>query len=58
MVKEGIIYDSCAKKEKKCFWRIELGWDKACLACHDLCGWQGGVVGGRGRSIEEEEGGG
>lgn len=24
------------KKEKKCFWSMELGQGKACLACHDL----------------------
>jgi hypothetical protein len=36
MVKEGVMCDSCEKKEKKCFWRMEVGWGKACLACHNL----------------------
>ena len=36
MVKEGVVCDSCEKKEKKCFWRMEAGKGKACLACHDL----------------------
>ena len=53
MVKEGIIYDSCAKMEKKCFWRIELGWDKACLACHDL---KKSCVAGRVELLEAEAG--
>ena len=36
MVKEGVICNSCEKKEKKCFWRMEARWGTACLACHDL----------------------
>ena len=36
MVKEGVVCESCEKKEKKCFWRMEAGWGKACLACHNL----------------------
>ena len=28
--------DSCEKREKKYFWRMEAGQGKACLACHDL----------------------
>ena len=28
--------NSCEKKEKKCFWTMEVGWGKACWACHDL----------------------
>ena len=36
MVKEGVICDSCEKKEKKCFWRMEARWGEAFLVCHDL----------------------
>ena len=36
MVKEGVVCKSCEKKEKKCFWRMEAGRGKACLACHNL----------------------
>ena len=36
MVKEGMVCKSCEKKEKKCFWRMEAGRGKACLACHNL----------------------
>ena len=28
--------ESCEKKERKCFWRMEAGRGKACLACHNL----------------------
>ena len=31
-----MVYESCEKKEKKCFWRMEVGRGKACLACHNL----------------------
>ena len=36
MVKEEVVCESCEKKEKKCFWRMEAGRGKACLACHNL----------------------
>lgn len=36
MVKEGVVCNSCEKKEKKWFWRMEAGQGKACLTCHDL----------------------
>ena len=36
MVKEGVVCESCNKEEKKCFWRMEVGQGKACLACHNL----------------------
>ena len=36
MVKEGVVCESCEKKEKKCFWRMEARRGKACLACHNL----------------------
>jgi len=36
MVEEGEVCDSCQKKEKKCFSRMEAGRGKACLACHNL----------------------
>ena len=36
MVKEAVMCDSCEKKEKKCLWRMEAVWGKACLAYHDL----------------------
>ena len=36
MVKEGVVCESCKKKERKCFWRMEAGRGKACLACHNL----------------------
>ena len=36
MVKEGVVCESCEKKEKKSFWRMEARWGKACLACHNL----------------------
>ena len=36
MVKEGVVCELCEKKEKKCFWRMEAGRGKACLACHNL----------------------
>ena len=36
MVKDGMVCESCEKKEKKCVWRMEAGWGKACLACHNL----------------------
>ena len=32
MVKEGVVCKSCEEKEKKCFWRMEVGRGKACLA--------------------------
>ena len=32
MVKEGVVCESCEKKERKCFWRMEAGRGKACLA--------------------------
>ena len=52
MVKEGVVCDSCEKKKKKCFWKMEAGWGKACLACHDL---KKGCISGGGE--EEEEAG-
>ena len=36
MVKEEVVCESCEKKERKCFWRMEAGQGKACLACHNL----------------------
>ena len=36
MVKEGVVCESCEKRENKCFWRMEAGQGKACLACHNL----------------------
>ena len=36
MVKEAVVCKSCEKKEKKCFWRMEAGQGRACLACHNL----------------------
>ena len=36
MVKEQVVCNSCRKKKKKCFWRMEARQGKACLACHDL----------------------
>ena len=36
MVKEVVMCESCEKKEKKCFWRMEARQGKACLACHNL----------------------
>ena len=36
MVKEGVVCESCVKKEKKCFWGMEAGQGKACLASHNL----------------------
>ena len=36
MVKEGVVCESCEKRKKKCFWRMEAGQGKACLACHEL----------------------
>ena len=51
MVKEGVVCDSCEKKEKKCFWRMEARWGKACLACHDL---KKSCVAGRAEELEME----
>ena len=51
MVKEGVMCKSCEKKEKKCFWRMETGRGKACLACHDLK--KGCVAGGAEESETE-----
>ena len=53
MVKEGVVCDSCEKKEKKCFWRMEAGWGKPCLACHDL---KNSCVAGRAELSEVEAG--
>ena len=36
MVNEGMVCESCEKKERKGFWRMEAGRGKACLACHNL----------------------
>ena len=53
MVKEGVVCDSCEKKEKKCFWRMEARQDKACLECHDL---KKSCVAGRAEESETEAG--
>ena len=45
--------DSCKKREKKCFWRMEARWDKACLACHGL---KKSCVTGRAEELEMEAG--
>ena len=31
MVKEGMVCESCEKKEKKCFWRMEARWARLAL---------------------------
>ena len=51
MVKEGVGCKSCEKKKKKCFWRMEAGRSKACLACHDL---KKSCVVGRAEELETE----
>ena len=53
MVKEGVVCDSCEKREKKCFWRMKARWGKACLACHDL---KKSCVAGGAEELETEAG--
>ena len=36
MVKERVVYASCVKKENMCFWRMEAGQGKTCLASQNL----------------------
>ena len=36
MVKEGVVCESCVKKENMCFWRMEAGQGKTCLASQNL----------------------
>ena len=53
MVKEGVVCNSCEKREKKCFWRMKTGRGKACLACHDL---KKSCVAGGAEELETEAG--